>query len=85
MMEAAGVKPARLLKTLKLLIPEKARKTRKARQFERKWRMSSLTSVSEPGSSLEEIARSALTGDPGALERMIGALQGDLFGLALRM
>src|SRR3990170_212049 len=35
--------------------------------------------------SLEEMARSALEGDRAALESLARALQGDIYGLALRM
>ena len=35
--------------------------------------------------TLEDFARAALTGDKSSLEEMICALQGDIFGLSLRM
>lgn len=35
--------------------------------------------------SLEELARTALDGDQDALDRLVRALQGDVYGLALRM
>lgn len=34
--------------------------------------------------SLEDFARAALTGDKSSLEEMMRALQGNIFGLALR-
>jgi hypothetical protein len=38
-----------------------------------------------PAPSLEELARATLAGDKVSLEEMIRALQGDIFGLTLRM
>jgi RNA polymerase sigma factor (sigma-70 family) len=35
--------------------------------------------------TVEEVARQALEGDPDALDRLVRALQGDVYGLALRM
>lgn len=37
------------------------------------------------GTTLEDIVRQALAGDRDALDRLVRALQGDLYGLALRM
>jgi len=37
------------------------------------------------GASLEQLARGALDGDRGAVEQLVRALQGDVYGLALRM
>lgn len=41
--------------------------------------------VAPAGPSAEELARRSLEGDREALEQLVGHLQGDIFGLALRM
>jgi DNA-directed RNA polymerase specialized sigma24 family protein len=37
------------------------------------------------GMTLEDVARRAIDGDRSALEELVTALQGDIYGLALRM
>jgi len=37
------------------------------------------------GTTLEDVARRAVDGDRGALDSLVQALQGDIYGLALRM
>jgi len=39
----------------------------------------------EQGTTLEDVARRAVDGDREALDGLVRALQGDIYGLALRM